>query len=53
MGKKKKPKKPAKPPREAERVPTAPKPPRPPRWGVARAKTQWAFVPGTWAVRCG
>jgi hypothetical protein len=50
MGKKKKPKKPAKPPREQE---PAPKPPRPPRWGVARAKMQWAFVPGTWAVRVG
>jgi hypothetical protein len=50
MGKKKKPKKPAKPPKEEER---APKAPRPPRWGVPRAKTQWAFVPGTWAVRCG
>jgi hypothetical protein len=53
MGKKKKPKKPAKPPREQDRAPTAPPAPRPPRWGVARAKTQWAFVPGTWAVRVG
>jgi hypothetical protein len=50
MGKKKKPKKPAKPPREAE---PPSKPPRPPRWGVARAKTHWAFVPGTWTVRFG
>jgi hypothetical protein len=50
MGKKKKPKKPAKPPREEERAPTAP---RPPRWGVPRASSRWAFVPGTWAVRCG
>jgi hypothetical protein len=53
MGKKKKPKKPAKPPREEERAPSVPKAPRPPRWGVARAKTQWAFVPGTWTVRFG
>jgi hypothetical protein len=53
MGKKKKPKKPAKPPREEERAPSVPKAPRPPRWGVPRASSRWAFVPGTWAVRVG